>query len=148
MNKDPDFFRNKIRSQLLPLLAKKYNANIQEIFVNLSKTVSVDYDYLRREAQKKLRQSTRLLTPRRFEFDFKKFQNHHPAIQRMMIRLAIKHLQGNTNRLTLDHVEHIEKLIEINPPAKTILALPKGLRCQRKEKRLIFLTARDNFKDL
>ncbi len=148
MNKDLDFFRNKIRLQLLPLLTKEYNPNIQEVLANLSKTMSVDYQYLRQEAEKRFHSSVCSLTIKKIEFDLKKFRNYHPAIQRMMIRLAVEHLKGNTNQFTLMHIQKIEELVQTNQPMTTTLSLPKGIHCQRKEKRLIFLSYRDNFKGL
>ncbi len=148
MNKDVNFFRNKIRLQLLPLLTKEYNPNIQEVLANLSKTMTVDYQYLRQEAEKQFHFLARSSTVKKIEFDLKKFQSSHPALQRMMIRLAIERLQGNTNQFTLMHIQKIQKLIETKHPMPTTLSLPKGIHCQRKEKRLIFSLAHDNFKGL
>ena len=148
MNNDLDFFRNKIRLRLLPLLKKEYSSNIHELLSHLSQTVTIDYDYLRGESQKKFRQLVHSLTSQKIEIDLKKFQHHHLAIQRMLIRLAIEHLRGNTNKFTSRHIEQIQKFAHNNPSHKKTLALPKRICCQRTEKRLIFLTTHDNFKGL
>src|SRR3989338_4895955 len=40
------FFRNKVRLQLLPLLASGYNRNIKELLTNLADNINTDYSYL------------------------------------------------------------------------------------------------------
>ncbi|MBN1493172.1 MAG: tRNA lysidine(34) synthetase TilS [Candidatus Omnitrophica bacterium] len=45
-NKSIRFFRNKVRHELLPLLADEYNPQIQNALVRMSESVQQDYQYL------------------------------------------------------------------------------------------------------
>ena len=146
MNKDLDFFRNKIRLELLPLLQKEYNPNIQELLTHLSQTVAIDYAYLRQEAQKKFSALISQFPPRganskravRIRFNLNQLQKIPQALQRMILRLAIEHLRGDTHRLTLKHIEQLESLLSDPAIKKAAVHLPKDVRCQKTTKELIF----------
>jgi len=51
-NKNTEFFRNKIRLELLPLLSKQYNHNIKGLLTNMADNISTDYSYLESQSQK------------------------------------------------------------------------------------------------
>ena len=51
-NQHTQFFRNKIRLELLPLLERGYNKNIKEVLAHLADTAATDYAYLEQQAQK------------------------------------------------------------------------------------------------
>ena len=70
--------------------------------------------------------------------DLKGFSAQHPALKRMLIRLAIQRLKGNTNRLTLAHFHEIEDLLQ-NRPKGTIVNLPQGIYA-RKDLRYLLLS--------
>jgi tRNA(Ile)-lysidine synthase len=124
------FFRNKIRNRLLPLLEKEYNKNIKQVLSNMSKIACYDYDYLHRSAN----QAMKTMKGR---IDLDKFKKLHPAMQRMVLRLNISHLKGDTRRIEFRHIEEIEDLI-LYRPVNSVVDLPKGISVVKKKKNLCF----------
>ncbi|MDX9972513.1 MAG: tRNA lysidine(34) synthetase TilS [FCB group bacterium] len=45
-NRDPKYLRNRVRHELLPLLERDYNPNIQEALARLGRTLEAEDDYL------------------------------------------------------------------------------------------------------
>ncbi|HTZ11049.1 MAG TPA: tRNA lysidine(34) synthetase TilS [Candidatus Margulisiibacteriota bacterium] len=130
-NKEEIFFRNKIRRRLLPLLEKEYNNNIKEILSNMAESLSCDYDYLLEEAEKSL-------SGFKGGLDLKKLSRLHPSMQRLIFRLKIASLQGDTRRITYKHIKEIEDL-SVNRPLNSVVNLPKGISVVKKKNRLYFL---------
>lgn len=129
-NLEDVYFRNKIRNNLLPLLEAKYNKNIREVLANIAETAGADYDYLNTQAEqvfKKMRGKIKLDA----------FKKLHPALQRIIARLAIARLQGNTRRITFQHIKELEDLV-FNRPMNSIVDLPQGISAVKKKHILHF----------
>jgi len=124
------YFRNKIRNKLLPLLEKNYNPNIKQILNNTAETVGYDYDYLSQRAQKFIAKASK-------KIDLKKYLLLHTAIQRLVLRLMIAKLKGDTRRINLAHIKELEDLI-LNRPVNSIVDLPKGVFVVKKKNALQF----------
>jgi len=129
-NLDEIYFRNKIRHKLLPQLEKDFNPNIRETLSVIAQSVSQDYNYLRKQAYAAIVQMGN-----RINLD--KFQRLHPAIQRLVLRLKITQIQGNTRRITFQHIKEIEDLIR-NRPKNSIVDLPKGISVVKKGNTISF----------
>jgi tRNA(Ile)-lysidine synthase len=129
-NLEDIYFRNKIRHNLLPLLERNYNKNIKEILSNLAESVAYDYDYLNRQAISKEKQLNR-------KINLKKFLKLHPAMQRLLLRMRIVVLKGDTRRITFQHIREIEDLI-LNRPKGSVVDLPRGISVVKKKNTLIF----------
>jgi len=129
-NKQDLFFRNRIRNRLIPLLEKDYNANIKSVLANLAQSAGVDYEYLDVAACRVGGRSTT-------GFSVGLLKKAHPALRRLLFRRAIKHLQGDTRRITFQHIKEIEDLL-LSRPVNSIVDLPKGISVAKKKSRLIF----------
>lgn len=138
-NYQKKYFRNRIRLELMPLLTKKYNQNIRGLLTNLANNAGTDFDYLEAQAQKLFEKHTKCAKNRtNVRIDLKTLSVQHPAVQRMLIRLGIQRLRGNTNRLTLNHFREIEDLLS-NRPRGAIVSLPQGIYA-RKDLRYLLLS--------
>jgi len=124
------YFRNKIRHKLLPLLEKEYNHNIKGVLSNMAQSSGYDYDYLSNIASSKLKQ-----LGKRINLD--KFLDLHPAIQRLVLRLHIAKLKGDTRALGFRHIREIEDLI-FNRPTNSIVDLPKNISVIKTKKYISF----------
>jgi tRNA(Ile)-lysidine synthase len=118
-NRQEIFLRNKVRLRLMPLLIKEYNRNIKGVLSNMAESIACDYDYLNRLADNYHSRLGR-------KIKLKRFLRLHPAIQRLVLRLNIARLQGDTRRITFRHIREIEDLIS-NRPANSVVDLPKGI---------------------
>ena len=129
-NSDDIYFRNKIRRRLLPLLEKDYNRNIKEVLANLATSAGYDYDYLWSVAEKKAGADAGSI-------NLKRFLRLPVSLQRLMLRLCIQRLNGDTRRLTFKHVSEMEDLI-FNRPVNSVVDLPRGLSFSKRPSCLVF----------
>ena len=136
-NRNTKFFRNRIRSQLLPYLEKNFNSNIKKVLANLAFIRSADYDYLTSLGYARLNKLKKRLSRNTVKFDLKKFSGIHKGMQRLLLRLAIEELQGNTNRLEFNHIRLIERLIQHKGKERRTIHLPLNLSCSKAENHLI-----------
>ncbi len=111
-NIDPVYTRNKIRHQLIPLLTKEYNPQLGHVLVDLAQTVGIDYDYLSQQALRLFKQHV-AFTKSRVKINKKVFIKEHPAICRMLMRLIVEDLVGDTRQLTLAHILEFEKNLSV-----------------------------------
>jgi len=129
-NLEDIYFRNKIRNKLLPLLEKDYNRNIKKVLSNMAESVGFDYDYLYRQANLKM-------INLREKIKLNQFLKLHPAIQRLILRLSIARVKGDTRRITFQHIKELEDLI-LNRPVNSIVDLPKGVSAVKRRTTLAF----------
>jgi tRNA(Ile)-lysidine synthase len=129
-NAEDVYTRNRIRNKLLPLLEKEYNGNIREVLAGTAETAGYDYDFLNLQAERAFKKMGGVIKLERFAV-------LHPALQRLMFRLAIAKIQGNTRRITLQHIRELEDLVS-NRPAGSIVDLPQGASVVKKKTSLRF----------
>ncbi|MCX5698741.1 MAG: tRNA lysidine(34) synthetase TilS [Candidatus Omnitrophica bacterium] len=129
-NQEDIFLRNKIRHHLIPLLKHKYNINILKVLANLAQSVSYDYEYLDQAAKRSLKGNP-------LRLDLKKIVKLHPAILRLKLRQGISCIQGDTRRISFQHIKELEDLIFARPSG-SIVDLPKGISVKKSHKILIF----------
>lgn len=130
-NQEDIFLRNKIRHHLIPLLKNKYNINILKVLANLAESVSYDYEYLDQVAKRSLKGNP-------LRLNLKKITKLHPAILRLKLRQAISCIQGDTRRISFQHIKELEDLIFARPSG-SIVDLPKGIYVQKSRNTLLFL---------
>jgi tRNA(Ile)-lysidine synthase len=146
-NRQKKFFRNKVRLELLPLLARKYNRNIKEILINLAKNAGTDYDYLETQAQKVFLRHARCPAHRKsVSVDLTIFSQQHAAIKNMIVRLGVQWMKGDTNRLTSAHFREIESLLNDRPKG-ALVHLPQGICIQKNIQYLVLSRTQPFHKD-
>lgn len=140
-NAKTDFFRNKIRLKLLPLLNKEYNANVRKALGHLSRSAADDYDFLYRAALEIWPHVFKSSPNTKFSvaLDVDKLQRIHPAIRRIIVRMAFERLKGDLNQLTFDHVYAIENLMlrpsgGIDLPGSVIVKIENDRLCFSRRK--------------
>lgn len=129
-NQEDIFMRNKIRHHLIPLLRNKYNINISKALAHLAESASYDYEYLDQVAKRSLKGNP-------LRLNLKKIVKLHPAILRLKLRQSISSIQGDTRRISFQHIKELEDLI-CSRPSGSIVDLPKGICVQKSLNALIF----------
>lgn len=124
------YLRNRLRNELLPLLERKYNRNIKELLSNTAQNAGYDYDYLSAAAR-------RFTARHGARVPLAAFARLHPSLRRIVVRLTIGTLQGDTRRLTFRHVREVEDLA-LNRPERSIVNLPRGIAVVKTRKTLFF----------
>ncbi len=129
-NAEDIYTRNRIRNKLLPLLEKQYNRNIRDVLAVTAETAGQDYDFLNLHAERAFKKMGGVIKLERFAV-------LHPALQRLIFRLAIAGVQGNTRRITFQHIRELEDLV-LNRPTGSIVDLPQGVSAVKKKTSLVF----------
>lgn len=134
-NRDLRFVRNRVRSQLLPLLERDYNPQIKALLRQLAEQCRTDEGFLQEVAQRMWR---RVVHVREGALDIhlKGFCRQSPAVQRQLVRLAIHQLQGDLERFEFRHWREIVRLFA-DRPVGTILDLPGELQLERKRELVV-----------
>jgi CRP-like cAMP-binding protein len=96
----------------------------------MAETVGYDYDYLQQIASRNIEQV-------KTKINLIKLQKLHPAIRRLVLRLMITRLKGDTRRLTLQHIREIEGLL-LAMPLNSIVDLPQGISVKKSKKTILF----------
>lgn len=134
-NVQKKFFRNKIRMELMPILEKSYNSNIKKTLLHLSQTVSTDYNFLLNQANDAFKKNaTFFISKKKISIKLKEFQRLDPSLQRMLLRIAIEKVQGNTRRLTLQHILEAENFINTKNTSNTLMCFPQKIKISKNIK--------------
>ena len=114
-NQSPEFLRNRIRMELLPLL-EQTNPSIHAALLRLAANATQDSDFIRAKADEVWNQVAHVQSDGAVRLDTRALRNHHPALQSHTLRRAIELAGGE---LTQQHVLDIMALIG-GAPGKTL----------------------------
>ena len=120
-NQSPEFLRNRIRMELVPLL-EQTNPSIHAALLRLAANATQDSDYIRAKADEVWNQVAHVHSDGAVRLDTRALHNHHAALQSHTLRRAIEVAGGE---LSQQHVLDIMALIG-GAPGKT-LHLSNGL---------------------
>lgn len=142
-NSETVYTRNRIRLELIPYLAEKFNTNIVETVNRLGRIAAEDREYMYQEARTifdEIRQVAQDSQAERTEQTVSIFtpplENLHPAIRFRVYNIALDNagMEGNVTRSHLEAVESVR--ISRSPSASVDLA--DGFSVCRAYDRLIF----------
>ena len=141
-NRDRRFLRNRIRHDLLPLLARDYNPNIKGTLVQLAEQSRTDYGFLDEEAGRSWKRTVKSAKGegRTLAISVAAFLRQPKALQRQLMRRAIQQVKGGPGRLEYRHWLETERLFR-ERPAGTLLDLPGGVQLCREPERVILRPA-------
>jgi tRNA(Ile)-lysidine synthase len=123
------FTRNRVRLNLLPLLASEYNPRVREALVRLSRTAALELDYLEAEIER-LWPGVAVEEDGAVGFDRPALVAVHPALQKLLFRKAYACLIGDVRRLGERHLDAMVELAQSKKAGRS-LDLPNGLLLQR-----------------
>jgi tRNA(Ile)-lysidine synthase len=135
----PRFTRNRVRHQLMPLLADEFNPRVREALGRLARTAASDLDFIEGEVSR-LWPELATVTEDAVSFDISRLMALHPALQRMVLRRGYSELTGDTRRLRESHLNAMAALISDGATVGTV-ELPQGARLHRAYER--FLLSRE-----
>jgi len=136
-NADRRFLRNRIRHELLPWLARDYNPNIKQALVQLAGQSRVDGTYLESAAQRHWKRMAKPSRKGEISLKLPALTRQPQALQRQLVRQALRQLQGDLNEFEFRHWLKLERLL--GPGAvRAAVDLPGGVRVLREPDRLRF----------
>jgi tRNA(Ile)-lysidine synthase len=117
------YLRNRIRSQLIPLL-RSYNPNINEVLLHTAPLLADDVAFLEEQVSQIwddiVTEQGRVLI-----LNTERASSLHPALQRHLLREVLRRLLGNLRDIEWKHIESMRATL-LQPAGKR-LSLPRGL---------------------
>ena len=135
-NLHTDYFRNRIRLNVLPEINSAARTDITENLLRLSKIVVADEDFLRYNAELSFEKC--ILSQKDFfiELDLALLSKMHQAIQGRVLRMAIFKSCGSLNGIGFVHIEKLIALIE-NGRTGARVDIPHGMLAVKSYKSII-----------
>lgn len=134
-NKKTVFLRNKIRGQLLPYLKKNYKSRISEILSRSAENISLDYQFLNQAAQKIFKRIVKFKKETLW-LPLKYFQTYHVSLQKQLLRLAVKKIKGDLNKI---EERHYNLLLALAQDKKSrVLELPARILVSKINAQIVF----------
>ena len=125
-NKQSIYTRNKIRLELLPLLEKEYNENIQAALRRMGKIAAADSDYLQKCAEESLQEILQEKTEREIVLEREGLAELHEAIRhRILLRCFAE--SGLASDVSAERIAAADKIIGKKQAPKTV-EFPRGYR--------------------
>jgi tRNA(Ile)-lysidine synthase len=137
----PDFYRNKIRLNLLPKIKKEFNPKIVEVLNRTADIISTQQEYIE-ETCERILSDVGVIQQDKIIIDLKKFSSYDICLQREMIRLCTSKLKGDLNRLSFDSVDRSLELIRQKKSGKKIKLVGK-IWLELGEKELVFFVKKE-----
>ena len=135
-NRQTRFLRNRIRHELLPLLERDYNPNVKAALTRLAWQSQSDYAYVRGAAARQRRRIMKPLSPHAVALAVAPFLRQPDALQRELIRQAIRQVQGDLTAIECRHGLEVMRLFRERPVGSQV-DLPGGIRWRREADRVI-----------
>ena len=128
-NLSTDYLRNKIRLELLPMLAREYNPAISDTLCRTAAIMAEQNDFFQQAAQRLLAETTAMEDGNAI-IRLNGIKNLHIALQREFFRTVIKKKQGHLKGISFYHVEKLIEMVNCCQVGK-MLRLPGGLLAKR-----------------
>ena len=135
----PRFTRNRVRRELLPHLASEYNPRIRESLLRLSRTASLELDFVESEVDR-LWPSVAAEGRGWVSLDVTGFAELHPALRSAVLRRAYASVTGDTLRLRESHIQAMQQAMEGVATGWSV-HLPDGLVFRREYGSLLMTRA-------
>jgi tRNA(Ile)-lysidine synthase len=135
-NLKTDYLRNKIRLELMPLLEEQ-QPRLAHLLSQTAEILRDEDDYLEGIVEAWLKSNMELPSPHTFRVSITSFLALPVALRRRVIRNVIGKVKKDLRRITWDHVEAIQRLVQAEKPQAT-LNLPGRLTVNRTYGHLIF----------
>lgn len=108
-NEDSTYTRNRIRNQLIPSLEKDFNPDIVDSLVRMSGILREEEEFLADYTMDLYQKYTKSYL-NKLILDLKSFSFCHLAIQKRLVRVALRELRGSLDDVSSSHVEAVIKL--------------------------------------
>ena len=144
-NYEHNYLRNRVRLDLLPTLERAYNSNVQNALNQTAELLQAESDYLETVAYHAF-QACRMASCRSdtVVLDRCLFREHHLALRRRILRLAVAAVFGEVRDLYFNHFESMLTLIEGETP-NSVLDLPNGGAFRRAYNRVFIQKSIDSY---
>ncbi|MCD6575066.1 tRNA lysidine(34) synthetase TilS [Candidatus Aerophobetes bacterium] len=135
-NKDTSFFRNSVRSKLIPYLRDDYNPRLMEVLSRSAELLRVDKEFLDAITEKVKGRVIRRKSGREIVVSIRALSKLHLCLQRRIIRHFLRELKGDLEGIEYSHIEQILSLKDKDGTKLTFL--PGEIKVWQEYGELIF----------
>lgn len=136
-NLKTDYFRNKVRLEIIPML-KKYSPKIQENIFRIGVVAKQAEDILQAKVRRIFSKIVIVKKDNLFNVNKQLFLRLPLVLRSEVIRKIISELKGNLNGIDFRHVQIVNNFIcNVDSPGR-YLDLPKGIFIEKFRKRVCF----------
>lgn len=122
--------RNKIRHELLPMLEREYSPNIKQILRQTGEILRAEDDLLTALAREAVDNCVQYPDARTIMIRISELRGYHLALQRRILRLAIKTLTGDLRRFDYGHIRDLLDLALCGITG-IIISLPRQVSAEK-----------------
>ena len=133
-NAEPIYFRNVVRSEVLPYL-EKYNPRLKRALTSLAEHLREDFEFIK-EAKSKFRHKVSGIEGR-VGIKLKDIVTQPRALQKEILRDCLEKSGGEVKRLSFRHWKELEQLLRHKGKGAS-LDLPGSIRVSRTATEIIF----------
>ncbi|MBI5042342.1 MAG: tRNA lysidine(34) synthetase TilS, partial [Nitrospirae bacterium] len=127
-NIKPVYLRNKVRLELMPLLAKRFNPNIVSTLCRESDILREDEAFLNGIVDTIFKEMVTVQEKDSITLNYLRFNGLHPAIKKRVVRRAVSELTGGLRRISY---QHITSAIDAIKNTGKGVDLPDDIRIER-----------------
>lgn len=127
-NLEPVYLRNRVRSDLLPLLSE-YNPNVARALTNLGTIMSDVSSHFEALTDRALTEVVKSARVGQFALDLGKLTDYDEASRRCVFRRVFESLRPDLSPLAFHHVENLMNLVRRNEVGVSV-ELPDGARAR------------------
>ena len=132
---EPQYLRNDIRHNLLPLLRKEYNPQIDDAILRMTNLLRQDDEFLYGQAKQAV-DGCIIKSDDDLCVSIEKIKEYPAALHGRMIMDTVSRIKGDTRGITFKHVDSLRACISEGP--SKLVQLPQGLCVWREYDKLIF----------
>jgi len=134
-NAKPDYLRNRIRLDLIPLLSQDYNPNIQQNIFETSRILQWDEEFLDQLSRDEFGKiGGREAEDQKIFLEISRLTALPQALKSRLVREAYRVGKGDLRKLSFFHVQQVLALLEHSQPGKKVSLPDDWLATVRGEK--------------
>lgn len=136
-NHDIRYLRNKIRHELIPHLESGFNPQLINALDRISHVMKQEEDFLHKKATDACQECLIQVNKSSIHLNLEKVSSLHPAMQKRVLRQAVKMIKHNLYHITQTHISDVLRFI-LTKEAAGSLDLPGQIRVYKKSNTILF----------
>lgn len=120
-NFEPIYTRNKIRLELLPLIRKDYNPNINDTIYRLKEILLEEQNCINEIVEEYYNKILKIKEEKYIIIDRKAFKEINTALSKKIIIKILEELNGSNQNLEMIHIKTVDDLIRNKPSNKKFI---------------------------
>jgi len=143
-NLKTEYYRNKIRLDLIPYIKQKFCPHFSDSIKRLSEIVALDVSLIEGFIER-MYPSVVIKEKKYIKLDMNNYSEQPLGAKYRILRKALEELVGDIKDIELKHIQALDEFIQQKAPGK-VIELPKGIRGEKGYK-YFYLYSKDQIKD-